>query len=150
MPHRPPPSHPFGALHALLGHPALRGAQRFSPDEAWTPATNVYQLRDRLVVCVDLAGVEREAVDVEVEVGRLMIRGLRMSPEPVQLEAEAHESHESHEEFPPRCEAMRILSMEIDSGPFRRDLALPETVDLSRVESRLREGLLWIILPLRR
>lgn len=106
---------------------------KYSRSEAWNPAINIYQLPDRLEVCVDLAGVERNRLDIEVHPGQLRIAGTRLAPDPP-----------GHDRGP-----MRILSMEIDYGPFRRVLAIPREVDLSRVESRYRDGFLWIILPLR-
>lgn len=44
---------------------------------------------------------------------------------------------------------MRILTMEIDHGSFRRVIKLPERVDLARIESEYKNGLLWVRLPLR-
>lgn len=106
----------------------------FSPTtQAWSPAVNIYQLPDRLEVCVDLAGVDRRELEVRVEAGRLLIQGIRKAPEP-------------HHR---RQQPMRIVGMEIDYGPFRRVVALPETVDLDRVHSTYTDGLLWITLPLK-
>ncbi|MCC6579066.1 MAG: Hsp20/alpha crystallin family protein [Phycisphaeraceae bacterium] len=105
----------------------------FSPKDSWSPTINVYRLPRRLAVCVDLAGLDKQTIDVRVETGKLAIRGVRPAPDP------------------PRSpeEPMRILTMEIDHGPFRREIKLPEQVDLSRVESHYDGGLLWIYLPLR-
>lgn len=103
-----------------------------SAEQAWTPAVNVYECGSELHVCVDLAGVPREAISVTVEPGRLVIEGRREVPEP---DREATQ-----------C----IREMEIDHGLFRRVLALPESVDLDRVESHYREGMLWVMLPLKK
>jgi HSP20 family molecular chaperone IbpA len=43
---------------------------------------------------------------------------------------------------------MRILSMEVDHGPFRRVLTLPDHARVGRAESEYREGLLWVRIPL--
>lgn len=107
---------------------------KYSRNEAWTPAMNIYQLPGRLEVCVDLAGIDRRQVDIQVHPGTLRIRGSRLAPDPP-----------GHGEGP-----MRILSMEIDYGPFCRVLEIPKEVDLQRVESRYRDGMLWITLPFRR
>ena len=37
--------------------------------------------------------------------------------------------------------------MEIDEGPFRREIDLPAAVDTSQVEATYRKGFLWIRLP---
>lgn len=98
----------------------------------WCPSVNMYRLERRIEVCVDLSGMQRDAIDVRVEPGRLTIRGIRTAPEPPQGE-----------------QVMRIVAMEIDHGPFCRVMALPPDVDLTRVESNYDNGMLWIRLPLR-
>ncbi|MFQ6049087.1 MAG: Hsp20/alpha crystallin family protein [Phycisphaerae bacterium] len=39
--------------------------------------------------------------------------------------------------------------MEIDEGPFRRELQIAEEVDRSRITARYANGYLWIELPKR-
>ena len=127
------------SLALVVGHTLFQGFRKFSPTESWTPSINVYQLRDRLEVAVDLAGIHRHELDVRVEVGRLLVRGVRHAPEPPTCE-EDREGCEG--------QAMRILTMEIDYGPFSRSIAIPDHVDLRKVASEYREGVLWITLPL--
>lgn len=119
-------------LNELLRQMMSHSFGHFSPTEAWAPGINIYQLKGRLEVCVDLAGVDKRSVDVQVSMGRLLIRGMRAAPEPPRNDDE---------------QAMRILNMEIDYGPFRREINLPPNVVLDRVESRYVDGLLWITLP---
>lgn len=128
---------PFTGFSGQLGA-MLRDAmqQRFghcAPSEAWAPAVNVYQLQGRLEVCVDLAGVDRTQLDVRIEPGRLILRGSRHAPEPADREG-----------------PMRIVCMEIDYGPFRREIVLPPEVAVDRVTSNYEGGLLWITLPINR
>ena len=106
----------------------------YQPAQSWSPQVNLYQMEDRLEVCVDLAGVDRQRIHVEVKTGRLLIRGVRQAPEP------EHQPDET----------MRIVAMEIDHGPFCRAVNLPSDVALDHVESDYREGFLWIHLPLRK
>lgn len=105
----------------------------FCPTDTWSPPINLYRLDRRLEVCVDLAGIDRRQVEVRVEPGKLTVRGERRSPEPPGAGRER----------------MRILAMEIDHGRFCRTIVLPQGVDLARVESEYKHGLLWIRLPLR-
>lgn len=109
-----------------------RHFERVHSVEGWSPAVNVYRLDRHLAVCVDLAGIDRQSIDVRVEPGRLIVRGVRHAPDPRRQQ-----------------EAMRIMVMEIDHGPFCRVLDLPPEVDLNRVESHYDNGLLWVTLPLR-
>jgi len=105
----------------------------FSTSKCWSPAVNIYRMQRQLDVCVDLAGVERGSIEVRVEMGRLIIRGQRAAPEPAHSRGEA---------------IVRIVAMEIDHGPFSREIPLPENVNLSQVTSTYEHGLLWVKLPL--
>ena len=104
----------------------------FCPIGTWQPAVNIYRLERQLEVCMDLAGINPQSVEVHVEPGRLTIRGHRPSPEPDHPHAH-----------------MRILAMEIDHGPFSRVVQIPEHVQLARVRTEYVDGMLWIRLPLR-
>ena len=106
---------------------------QFGQDSHWRPAVNAYRCGHRFIICVDLAGVEKKTIDVRVEQRRLIIRGQRPAPEPP-------------------CdvpEGVQVFAMEIDNGPFERDLALPVDVEPEQVTAEHRNGLLWIDLPLR-
>ncbi len=100
---------------------------RFSPPDAWQPATNLYETKDRYVVCVDLAGVNREEIDVEVQQDVLLIQGQRESPRP-QSRSKVH-------------------LMEIDHGNFRRTITIPSSVNVDNIKARYVDGYLWVELP---
>lgn len=104
----------------------------FSSMDSWSPAINLYHLHRRLELSVDLAGLDTNSVQVRVEQDRVVLRGYRSAPDPRQGD-----------------EPMRILTMEINHGPFCRVVELPEQVDLARVKTQYCNGLLWIRLPLR-
>src|SRR5918992_3091644 len=53
----------------------------FSLNETWTPNVNLYENSTSYLVCVDLAGVEKEKIDVEVVDQRLKLRGVRAVPQ---------------------------------------------------------------------
>lgn len=101
-------------------------------DASWQPAVNVYAYADRIEVCVDLAGVRKQDIRVEVEPRRLVVRGHRKMPE-------------RDCERPP---CGRILVMEIVDGGFERMLEFPVDVDTERVDARQDNGWLWISLPI--
>jgi len=124
-------------LHVQLGEVVQQMTRvhfsRYCPPKGWRPAVNVYRLQGGLQICVDLAGVDRPMIDLTVERGRLLLRGNRRPPEPAQGSGQA----------------LQILTMEIDCGPFERELTLPPQVDAERVSAEYRNGMLWIHLPLR-
>ena len=103
----------------------------FRAPRAWQPNVNAYRCEHCLRICVDLAGVDRGAIELVLVPGRLTISGRRALPEP---------SHgEGH--------AMQVLAMEIDHGPFERVIDLPHGIEPARVTAEQRNGLLWITLP---
>jgi HSP20 family protein len=104
----------------------------FHSPSHWQPAINAYRCARCLRICIDLAGVDRSAIDLELEAGQLTIRGQRDLPEPD--DAEGH--------------PMQVLAMEIDHGHFERHINLPSSVQPDGVTARQHNGLLWIHLPL--
>ena len=79
----------------------------------WQPAINLFRCGAHFIVCAELAGVERGAIDVRAEARRVVLRGTRAAPEPACEE-------------PP---ALQVLTFEIDHGPFERTIDLPAEID---------------------
>lgn len=123
-----------GQIAAVVRQTVIQRFDRPVSGGTWQPAVNVYELPDRVEVCVELAGVNRDRLEVHVEPGRLRVTGVRLPPEPTR-DADA---------------PMRIVHMEIDDGPFRREVVIPAQVVLGQVQSTYREGMLCITLPMRR
>ena len=94
---------------------------------------NAYRCKGCIRVCFDLAGVDKAKIDLRIEPRKLILRGTRPTPEPASSEGRSEQ----------------ILAMEIDNGPFARELRLPVEVVPAEVTAEQRDGLLWIKLPLR-
>src|SRR5215210_3964331 len=88
---------------------------QFSATSAWQPAINAYRYDGCIKICVDLAGVDKATIDLRVEPGRLVLRGRRAMPQPAASEG--------------KC--VKVLTMEIDHGPFEREVLLPEEVEIN-------------------
>jgi len=121
-----------GQLSKILDDMVGRTYVQWSDRQTWTPAINEYEASCGYGVCVELAGMRPEQIEVLVDKRRLVIRGHRAIPGPDSLPEHT------------------IQSMEIAHGEFCRVVSLPADVDVDRVESRYRDGLLWICLPRRR
>ncbi len=67
------------------------------------PPVNLYETTGSYHICVELAGMPREDIDVRVDDGRLYIRGQREKPVVPGGDAE-----------------VSVTLMEIDSGRFQR------------------------------
>ena len=100
---------------------------RFCPPDAWQPATNLYETENRYMVCMDLAGVNRSEISVEVRQDVLVISGRRESPRPMSRS--------------------KVHLMEIDHGNFCRSIAIPSSVSVENIEARYADGYLWVELP---
>lgn len=111
----------------------------FCPSETWTPNVNLYENDTAYVVCVDLSGVDKEKIDVVVSEQKLMLRGQREVPTMPQPEGEG--------EGGGRPMKLRVHLMEIDHGPFCREVELPADVAHEQISAAHRNGLLWIELP---
>ena len=117
----------FGSMiDEMMGGKSFRS----SAPHSWVPAVNVYELVDRYVVCVELAGMDREKVDVFVEDRVLHVRGARPKPE-----------------VPDATEPIGVLRMEIDSGRFHRKVPVPSDALVLEVRAVYRSGYVWISLP---
>jgi len=106
----------------------------FYPSESWTPNVNLYETAASYLVCVDLAGVDKEKIDVEVADQRLKLRGARAVPSFWGPNSEGHEK-------------VRVHLMEIDHGGFTREVEIPADADRQNISASYRNGLLWIEIP---
>ena len=122
-----------GALHDVTSELARSRFSRFAP-HTWEPAINAYRCENCVRICVDLAGVERSLIDLTVEPRRVLVRGTRELPEPTDAEGRQ----------------VQLLAMEIDYGPFEREVIMPAQVEIVIAHAEQRNGLLWISLPLKK
>lgn len=100
---------------------------------AWQPATNVYESDEGYTICVELAGMEKEQVDVVCrDERRVTVTGQRPMPRP-QVKGD-----------------LCVHVMEIDDGLFERQIDLPEPFEIAKVSSHYEKGLLWVKLPKKR
>lgn len=120
----------------------------YSPD-TWTPNVNLYETAESYFVCVDLAGVDKEKIDVEVADQRLTLRGNRAVPSPDSLDVES-----SGGEGPPAAppgepppKKAKLHLMEIDHGQFTREVELPPDANRECISATYRSGMLWVEIP---
>ena len=118
-----------------------KGYYNFRPNDTWAPNVNLYETDEAYLVCVDLAGVDKEKIDLELIENRLTLHGVRQVP--------------SYDSPPPEGAAggtqagpkIRVHVMEIDHGSFLRVVELPERVRQDKITAHYRNGMLWIEIP---
>ncbi|HET7697995.1 MAG TPA: Hsp20/alpha crystallin family protein [Vicinamibacterales bacterium] len=104
--------------------PARSGADAAT----WFPEIDVFEKDNRLVTKIDLPGMKKEDVKVEVTDGHLAISGERKT-----------EAEEKKENFY-RCER--------EYGSFYRAVPLPQGVRLEDVKATFADGVLEVSIPL--
>jgi HSP20 family protein len=101
---------------------------RFSGLRAgFRPHVDCFRTEDALTVLIELPGIDPEKVDLFVAEGTLYLAGNRVRP---------------------RSDGQVYQQMELDYGPFRRQVALGADVDVSQARATYDQGILKIVLPL--
>ena len=93
---------------------------------AWHPPTDVYEINDRLVVAVEIAGMRDGDFNVTLQGQRLTISGTRRRL------------------TDPDC---AYYQLEISFGDFRTEVELPWPVSRDEVSATYRDGFLRVELP---
>lgn len=92
--------------------------------EGVSPAVDIFETDHEIVLDVDLPGVARDQVHVEVNDGILQLRGER------KFEKEVKEEH--------------YHRVECAYGTFQRSFTLPDSVDPEKVSAELKNGVLQV------
>lgn len=91
----------------------------------WTPAADIYETESGYLIAIDLPGIDREALEIDVDDNRLIVRGTRA----------VSESKQHRSERP--------------KGKFLRTFSVPGSVDQGKIGAEYKDGVLQIRLPKR-
>ncbi len=122
---------PFKELQALqeridkLFEESMRG--RDIAPAAWTPAVDIYETDDAIILEAELPGMNEKDIEVKIEDNVLTIRGER------KFEEERNEEN--------------YYRMERFYGTFQRSFTLPPNVDTEKVKAEYKKGILKVTLP---
>jgi len=97
------------------------------PFAGWTPALDVYDEKDKLVVKVELPGLKKEDIKISLHEGVLNVSGERKN------ETEKKEG--------------QTFRTERSFGQFQRSVTLPTAVDPTKVTAAYKDGVLTVELP---
>ena len=106
-----------------------RGSEAAPAAAMWSPAVDIYESGDDIVVKAEVPGIDKDDVAVEVKDGILTLRGERK-----------FEKEVSEKEY---------YRMERSYGTFTRSFTLPPTVDSDKIDAAFSQGVLKITLPKR-
>ena len=90
----------------------------------WAPAADIYETESGFSIAIDLPGVSRDAVEIDVDDNRLVVKGTRVVTE------------SKHRSERPR-------------GKFLRTFSIPGSVDQGGIGADYKDGVLQIRLPKR-
>jgi len=96
-------------------------------EKGWAPNTDVYETADAFIIKVELAGVKKEEVKIQMNNRLVVITGKRDDG----------------------CEEVRehFHSAEISYGVFVRQIELPGDLDSENVTTKFKDGFLKILIP---
>jgi HSP20 family protein len=95
----------------------------------WTPAVDIYETENELVLKADLPDVNENDLDIRIENNILTIKGERKFEEKVKED--------------------NYLRVERTYGSFSRSFSLPSTVDSGSIKADYKNGVLTVQLPKR-
>ena len=93
----------------------------------WSPAVDIAENENELVLTADVPGVKMEAIDIKLEEGTLTLSGQR--------------------EFENKKGGAGYHRIERSYGSFQRAFSLPDTVDAEKVTAGYENGVLTVRLP---
>jgi HSP20 family protein len=92
----------------------------------WYPPADVYETEREFIIALDLPGIERSALEIDLNEDRLSIRGARV----------IDEEHQRRSECP--------------RGRFLRRFGVPSTVEQKEIAAEYRDGVLRVRMPKRK
>ena len=96
------------------------------PARSFVPIGDIYEGENELTVVLEMPGVDKGSVDINVEAGVLNIEGrLDFS----------------------KYEGMQPVYTEYNIGHYRRSFSLSNTIDQGRISADMKDGVLMVTLP---
>ena len=100
-------------------------ASRAAEEEApWAPRVDIHELDDALVLLLDLPGMKREEIDLQVDADGVTVQGRRR-----------------------RAEATRDLRLERPAGAFRRAFRIGAPMNPAEARATYQDGVLAVTIP---
>ena len=111
-----------------LGHEGDFGQDEMMSG-SWTPACDIVETEEALIVYAELPGVKRDDIEISLDGGVLTLRGSRT----LEKETEERSYHRIERSY----------------GSFVRSFTLPRSVDSERISANYQDGVLEIRMPRR-
>lgn len=103
-----------------------KGIERTRSRKVYTPATDIFERKDDIIVTADMPGVDEKSIEVTLEKNILTIYG--------KVEPEIPEKH-------------RLALSEYGIGDYHRVFTISNEIDRDRIKAEVRNGVLRLVLP---
>jgi HSP20 family molecular chaperone IbpA len=100
--------------------------EQMTPMRAFLPTADIYETEDALTVVLEMPGVDRDNVEVNVENGVLTVEGKINFG---------------------KYEGLQPIYSEYNIGPHRRSFRISSRVDQDNIRAELRDGVISLVLP---
>ena len=97
-----------------------------TPTRAFVPSADIYESENALTVVLEMPGVSRDNVDVNIEDGVLTVEG--------------------RIDFS-KYEGLQPVYSEYNVGPYRRTFQISSQIDQSGITAEMRDGIITLELP---
>lgn len=92
---------------------------------AYAPAVDIFESKEAMILVADMPGVSPENLDIDLNDGKLTLYG----------------------RVPPADENLVYLLREYGVGDFRREFTLGRMIDQGKIEAKIKDGVLTLVLP---
>ncbi len=113
--------------YSFIFFPNSEGNELSGKDYDWIPNIDILTVKDGSYIVLEVAGIRKEDIKVELQNKSLIITGVR-------------------KRFIPE-EECEFYSMEIAEGIFRRIINVPYTIDIDKIKVEMKDGMLKIFVP---
>jgi HSP20 family protein len=97
-----------------------------TPMRAFLPTTDIFENEDALTVVLEMPGVDKSNIDVDIENGVLTVEG-RINFD--------------------KYKGMQPIYSEYNVGPYRRSFRISNRVDQDKIKAEMRDGVITLVLP---
>jgi HSP20 family protein len=111
---------------AVEKRPQGGGVELAQDQPVFVPATDIYEREDAVLVACDMPGVEQSQVDVTLENDILTLTGVQATGDP---------------------QGKECLHRGYRTGVWRRSFTLTADVDHGKIQARIANGVLKVLLP---
>ena len=91
----------------------------------WTPVADIYETDSGYMIAIDLPGIKRDDIEIDIDDNRLMVKGARV------------------------IDDSRSRRSERPRGKFLRSFSVPASIDQNKIGADYKDGVLQIRLPKR-